>query len=60
MIEITTIQSETHYETALAEMRRMWGAAPGTPEGDYLDSLMDMVDDWEGREGSKVAVPPHY
>jgi hypothetical protein len=59
-MEITTIQDEAHYEAALAELRRMWGAAPGTADGDYLDSLMDMVDDWEGREGGKVAVPPHY
>jgi len=44
----------------MAELRRFWGAAPGTPDGDYLDSLMDMVDDWETRAEGHIKPPPHY
>lgn len=59
-MEIEEIQDEAHYQQALAEARRMWGAAPGTAEGDYLDSLMDMIDDWEARAEGEIKRPPHY
>jgi len=54
-MEIATIHDEATYDLAMAELRRFWGAAPGTPDGDYLDSLMDMVDDWETRAGAYQA-----
>lgn len=60
MMDIEEIRDEVHYGAALAELRRMWGAAPGTPEGDYLDSLMDMIDDWEARAEGEIKPPPHY
>jgi HTH-type transcriptional regulator/antitoxin HigA len=59
-MEIATIHDEATYDLAMAEMRRFWGAAPGTPDGDYLDSLMDMVDDWETRAEGHIKPPPHY
>ena len=59
-MEIAPIHDEATYELAMAELRRLWGAAPGTPDGDYLDSLMDMVEDWEARAEGEIKPPPHY
>jgi len=49
MREIAPIRNEASYQAALAEVRRLWGAALGTPEGDRLDVLMVLVDDYESR-----------
>ena len=34
-------------QDALAEVGRLWGAAIGTPEGDRLDILATLIDEWE-------------
>jgi HTH-type transcriptional regulator / antitoxin HigA len=34
---------------ALAEIEKLWGAEPGTPDGDRLDVLIALVDDYERR-----------
>lgn len=45
--EVRPIRSETDYETALAEVERLWGAKLGTPEGDRLDVLATLIDAYE-------------
>lgn len=45
--ELKPIRSEAHYEKALAEVERLWGAKSGTPEGDRLDVLATLVDAYE-------------
>jgi HTH-type transcriptional regulator/antitoxin HigA len=41
------IRDEVGHRAALAEIERFWGAAAGTPDGDRLDILMALVDDYE-------------
>ena len=37
------IQNETAHNEALACMERLWRAVRGTPDGDILDELIEMV-----------------
>lgn len=46
-MEIRPIKSETDYQAALAEIERLFDAAPNTPEGDRLDVLTTLVDAYE-------------
>jgi antitoxin component HigA of HigAB toxin-antitoxin module len=41
--EISPIPSEADYEAALVEVKRLWGARSGTPEGDRLDALATFI-----------------
>ncbi len=41
------IRNEAAYERAVAEVRRLWGSAPGTAKGDRLDVLMILVEAYE-------------
>ncbi|MDD5371103.1 MAG: hypothetical protein PHQ40_18635 [Anaerolineaceae bacterium] len=34
----------TDYETALNEVERLWGAEPGTPDGDRFEILFTLVE----------------
>ncbi len=43
------IRSEEDHAAALAAIDRLWGAAPGTEEGDMLDILVDLVEHYEDR-----------
>ena len=45
--DIKPIRSKRDYETALAEVSRLWGAKKGTPEGDRLDVLATLLDAYE-------------
>src|SRR3954447_14339445 len=45
--ELKPIRNEADYETALAEMERLWGAESGTPKGDRLDVLATLIDAYE-------------
>ena len=45
--EIKPIRSEADYQTALAEIERLWGAKLGTPAGDRLDVLATLIDAYE-------------
>jgi len=47
MRDIAPIRDEPAHQRALAEIRRLWGSAPGTPDGDRLDVLMVLVDAYE-------------
>jgi HTH-type transcriptional regulator / antitoxin HigA len=53
---ILPIRSETSYETALAEVRRLWGSSQGTPEGDRLEVLMILVEAYE-QEHHAIGLP---
>lgn len=41
------IRDETGYAAALTEVRRLWGSAPGTPDGNRLDVLTILVEAYE-------------
>ncbi len=47
MHAIAPIRDDASHRQALAEIRRLWGSAPGTPDGDRLDVLMVLVDAYE-------------
>ena len=41
------IRSDADHEQALAEVRRLWGAEPGSPEADALEVLAILIDVYE-------------
>ncbi len=44
---IRPVRTEADYDAALAEIDRLMGAAPGTPEGDALEVLVTLVERYE-------------
>ena len=50
--DLTPFRTDLDYESALLELERLWGAPPGTPEGDRLGRLTEMIEDWEERNRS--------
>jgi HTH-type transcriptional regulator/antitoxin HigA len=48
-MDIHPIRSEADYRDALAEAERLWDADPGTPEGDCVDVLTTLIEDYETR-----------
>ena len=48
-MDIRPIRSDEDHAEALAEIERLWGAEPGTPEGDRLDVLATLVEAYEER-----------
>lgn len=47
MMNLRLIKNEAELQAALEEMARLWGSAPGTPEGDTLDILGLLVNAYE-------------
>jgi HTH-type transcriptional regulator/antitoxin HigA len=47
MKAITPIRTETDFEAARAEVEALWGAEPGSENGDRLEVLMVLVADYE-------------
>jgi len=41
------IKTDADHEAALKEIERLWGAKDGTPEGDRLDILATLVEQYE-------------
>ncbi len=46
-IEIKPIRTERDYERALAAVAKLWGAKPGSAEGDRLDVMATLIDAYE-------------
>jgi HTH-type transcriptional regulator/antitoxin HigA len=46
-MDIHPIRSEADYDAAVAEIDRLWDAAPGTDDGDKLDILATLVEKYE-------------
>ena len=49
MKKLKPIKTRANYEAAVTEMKRLWGAKSGTPDGDRLDILATLVDTYEAR-----------
>ena len=49
-VELKPIRSSADHEAALDEIGRLWGAKPGSPEGDRLDVLATLIDAYEQRQ----------
>ncbi len=46
-MNIRPIKTEADYDSALAYIEKKWGSPEGTEEGDELDVLLVLVDDYE-------------
>lgn len=46
-VTVRPIRDAASDNEAIAEVEKLWGAAPGTPEGDRLDVLLALVDAYE-------------
>jgi HTH-type transcriptional regulator/antitoxin HigA len=46
-MDIHPIRSEADYDAAVAEIDRLWDAAPGTDDGDKLDILATLIEKYE-------------
>jgi HTH-type transcriptional regulator/antitoxin HigA len=44
MHRIAPTRDEASHQRALAQIRRLWGSTPGTPNGDRLDALLVLTD----------------
>jgi len=55
-MDIKPIRTEEDYEFALKEVEKLWGAEPGTPEGDRLEVLFTLVEAYE--EQNYEILPP--
>ena len=51
-MKIHPIRTETDYTLALGAIERLWGAKRGTPQGDDLDVLLVLVEDYETKHHS--------
>lgn len=49
MMDIQPIRNEQDYDQALAVIEKLWGAKIGTAEGDKLDILLILVEDYENK-----------
>ena len=48
-MDIRPIRTDEDHRAALKEVEALWGAAEGTPEGDRLDVLATLIEDYEER-----------
>jgi HTH-type transcriptional regulator/antitoxin HigA len=46
-MEIRPIKTESDYAAALRRVEAVWGADPGTPEGDELEILVSLAEAYE-------------
>lgn len=46
-MDVRSITTPEDHSRALAEIERLWGASPGTDEGDRLDLLATLVEHYE-------------
>jgi len=55
-MNIHPIKTESDYDAALREVEHLWGAPIDTPEGDHLDVLLVLVENYESKH--YPIVPP--
>lgn len=48
-MNVHPIRNEADYERSIAEIDRLWGAQGGTEDGDLLDVLLVLVEDYEAK-----------
>lgn len=54
-MDIKYIKTDTDYQAALEEIKNLFDAAPGTPEGDRLEKLATLVEAYEEKHYN---IPP--
>jgi hypothetical protein len=48
-MSLRPIHNDNDHAEALRQIESLWGAAAGTPEGDLLEVLVDLVEHYEDR-----------
>lgn len=48
-MNVHPIRTEADYDAALGEVEKLWGSKVGTADGDRLDVLLVLVDDYESK-----------
>jgi HTH-type transcriptional regulator / antitoxin HigA len=56
--EIRPIRTKADYRAALKEAERLWDARPGTRDGDIVDVLTTLIEDYEARHHPIPAPDP--
>lgn len=46
-MEVRPIRSEGDYDQALQRVEALWNSAVGSPQGDELDTLVRLIEDYE-------------
>ncbi len=49
MAKVKSIRTEADYQAARTRIEQLWDAAAGSPEGDELDALVDLVERYEDK-----------
>ena len=57
-MQLKVIKTRAGYDAATAEIERLWGAPADTPEGDRLELLMVLVEDYERRNACLLYTSP--
>jgi HTH-type transcriptional regulator/antitoxin HigA len=57
-MDIRPIRSEADYRAALNEVKRLWTAEPGTPEGDLVEVLSTLIEAYEAQHHPIAAPDP--
>jgi HTH-type transcriptional regulator/antitoxin HigA len=55
-MEIHPIRNDDDHAAAVREIERLWGAAPGTEDGDKLDILATLVEKYEDGRWPNIEV----
>jgi HTH-type transcriptional regulator / antitoxin HigA len=55
-MEIQPIRNDDDHAAAVREIERLWGAAPGTEDGDKLDILATLVEKYEDGRWPNIEV----
>lgn len=58
MFDVRPIRSDEDHRHAMDEVDRLWGADPGTSEGDLLEVLAVLIDEYERRRWPTERVEP--
>ena len=48
-MNVHPIRTEADYDAALGEVEKLWGSKVGTADGDRLDVLLVLIDDYESK-----------
>lgn len=48
-MNVHPIRTEADYDAALSEVEKLWGSKVGTRDGDHLDVLLVLIDDYESK-----------
>jgi HTH-type transcriptional regulator/antitoxin HigA len=55
--DIKPIRTDADYQNALSTIEKLFGAAPDTEDGQTLDVLLVLVEDWERKQGFELPQP---